>query len=45
VDAQAACVDDGSPIDLADELEQLHYANLLKDATPSWAVLDSWAIN
>jgi hypothetical protein len=41
----AACLDDGSPIDLAEELEQLHYANLLKDATPSWAVLDSWAIN
>ena len=41
----AACVDDGAPIDLQEELEQLHYANLLKDATPSWDILDSWAIN
>ena len=39
-----ACVDDGAPIDLADEQEQLKYAEKLKEITPAAAVLASMAI-
>jgi hypothetical protein len=40
----AACIDDGSPIDLNDELENLRCARQLKDITPPRSVLESWAV-
>jgi hypothetical protein len=40
----AACVNDGSPVDLADEIEQLKYADKLKEITPPASVLSSVAV-
>ncbi len=39
-----ACIDDGAPIDLADEIENLRCAQELKEITPPISVLESWAI-
>jgi hypothetical protein len=39
-----ACLDDGSPINLEGEQENLRCAHELKDVTPPIAVLKSWAI-
>src|SRR5206468_2014746 len=39
-----ACADDGSPVDLNEELENLRSAEVLKEITPPASVLESWTI-
>jgi hypothetical protein len=41
---ESACKDDGSPIDLDEELDNLRAAETLPGITPPKSVLESWAI-